>query len=283
MFHRISMGWQLIKQAVQVLRLDKELLLFPLLSGISCILVLASFAVPALMSGAFESAGENTTQIQQNPLAWVVLFLFYFANYFVITFFNSALVGCAVIRLKGGDPVVSDGFHSAFARLPQIVGWALVSATVGIILKVIESNSKQAGRIVTGLLGMAWSITTFFVVPVLVVEGVGPIDSVKRSVAVMRKTWGEALVSNYGIGFFVMLLSLLGILPIVGGIALIGAGSATPGGILIGAGVLILITISLISSALNSIILAALYIYAAEDQMPEGFDSSLVQGAFATE
>lgn len=282
MFERISMGWQLTKQAVQVLRLDKELLLFPLLSGISCILVLASFAVPAFMSGAFEVSEESTSQITQNPIAWVVLFLFYFVNYFVITFFNSALVGCAVIRLKGGDPVVSDGFHSAFARLPQIAGWAFVSATVGIILKLIESRSERAGQFVVGLLGMAWSITTFFVVPVLVIEGVGPIDSVKRSVAVMRKTWGEALISNFGIGIFVFLLSLAGILPIVGGVAIIGAGSTTLGGILIGAGVLMLIMTSLVSSALNSIILAALYIYAAEDEMPAGFDSQLVQNAFAS-
>lgn len=282
MFERISMGWQLTKQAVQVLRLDKELLLFPLLSGISCVLVSASFAVPAFMSGAFEVTEESTSQVTQNPIAWVVLFLFYFVNYFVITFFNSALVGCAVIRLKGGDPVVSDGFHSAFARLPQIAGWAVVSATVGIILKLIESRSERAGQFVVGLLGMAWSITTFFVVPVLVIEGVGPVDAVKRSVAVMRKTWGEALSSNFGIGFFVFLLSLAGILPIVGGVAIIGAGSASLGGILIGAGVLMLIMTSLVSSALNSIILAALYIYAAEDEMPAGFDSQLVQNAFAS-
>lgn len=282
MFQRIAMGWQLTKQSIQVLRLDKELLLFPLLSGISCLLVLASFAVPAFLSGAFEVVEENQENITQNAVAWVVLFLFYFVNYFVITFFNSALVGCAVIRMKGGDPVVGDGFRAAFARLPQIAGWALVSATVGLLLKLIESRSEKVGQIVAGLLGMAWSITTFFVVPVLVIEGLGPIDSVKRSVTVMRKTWGEALVSNFGIGFLVFLLSLLGILPIVGGIALAGSGSTAIGGVLIGLGVLILITVSLISSALNSIILAALYIYASEDRMPEGFDSNLVRSAFAT-
>ena len=282
MFQRIAMGWQLTKQSIQVLRLDKELLLFPLLSGISCLLVLASFAVPAYLSGALEAIGQDQENVTQNAVAWVILFLFYFANYFVITFFNSALVGCAIIRLKGGDPVVGDGFRAAFARLPQILGWALVSATVGLVLRMIESSSERAGQIIGGLLGMAWSITTFFVVPVLVIEGLGPVDSVKRSVAVMRKTWGEALVSNFGIGFIVFLVSLLGLLPIFGGIALAGSGSTAIGGILIGLGILILITVSLISSALNSIILAALYIYAAEDEMPQGFDTGLVRGAFAT-
>lgn len=280
MFQRISTGWQLIKQSIQVLKLDKELLLFPLLSGISCLLVLASFAVPLFLSGALDAAQQNQENVTGNVLAWVVLFVFYFVNYFVITFFNSALVGCAVIRLSGGDPTVGDGFRSAFARLPQIVGWALVSATVGVVLKMIESKSERVGQVVAGLLGMAWSVTTFFVVPVLVIEGLGPIASVKRSVAVMRKAWGEALVSNYGIGFLTFLLSLLGILPIIGGFALAGSGSTTIGGILIGVGVLILITVSLVAPALNSIILAALYIYAVEDRMPEVFDANLVRGAF---
>ena len=281
MFQRISMGWQLTKQAMQILKLDKELLVFPLLSGIACLFVLASFAVPLFLTGALDSLEGGQENVAQNVLAWLVLFAFYFVNYFVITFFNSALVGCAVIRLKGGDPTVSDGFHSALPRLPQIAGWSLVAATVGVLLKVIESRSERVGEIVAGLLGMAWSITTFFVVPVLVIEGLGPIDSVKRSVAVMRKTWGESLVSNWGIGLIVFALSLVAMLPILAGGYLMNTGLNVVGIALIAVGVVLLIAVALISSALNSIVLAALYIYAAEDQMPDGFDSQLVQGAFA--
>jgi hypothetical protein len=281
MFERISRGWQLTKQAMQILKLDKELLVFPLLSGIACILVLASFAVPLFLSGALDSIEGDPENATQNVLMWLVLFAFYFVNYFIITFFNSALVGCAVIRLKGGDPTVADGFHSALPRLPQIASWALVAATVGVLLKVIESRSERVGQIVAGLLGMAWSITTFFVVPVLVIEGLGPIDSVKRSVSVMRKTWGESLVSNWGIGLIVFGLSLLAMLPIFAGGFLINSGLNVVGVALIAVGVVSLIAVALVSSALNSIVLAALYIYAAEDRMPDGFDSGLVQGAFA--
>jgi hypothetical protein len=266
---------------MQVLKLDKELLVFPLLSGIACVIVLASFAVPLFLSGALDSLEGGRENATQNVLAWLVLFAFYFVNYFVITFFNSALVGCAVIRLKGGDPTVADGFHSALPRLPQIVSWSLVAATVGVLLKVIESRSQRAGEVVAGLLGMAWSITTFFVVPVLVIEGLGPIDSVKRSVSVMRKTWGESLVSNWGIGLIVFGLSLIAMLPILAGGFLMNSGLNVVGIVLIAVGVVSLIAVALVSSALNSIVLAALYIYAAEDQMPEGFDSGLVQGAFA--
>ena len=212
---------------------------------------------------------------------YVGTFLFYFVNYFIVIFFNSALVACAVIRLKGGDPTVSDGFGAALARLPQIAGWALVSATVGLILKAIESNSERFGEIVSGLMGMAWSITTFFVIPVLVIEGVGPIESVKRSLAIMRQSWGESLGANWGIGFIVFLMMLVSVLPIILGVFLLQSAGGIVGGGLILLGILMLLAVSLISSALNSIILAALYIYAAEGKIPNGFDPHMIQTAFS--
>lgn len=281
MFERIATGWNLAKQSLEVLRLDKELLLFPVLSGISCIAVVASFAIPLFYTGALEAAQENPDGITQNALSYALMFAFYFANYFVITFFNSALVACAVIRLKGGDPVLSDGFSAAFSRLPQIIGWALVSATVGLILRVIESRSEKFGQIVSAVLGMAWAVTTYFVVPVLVIEGVGPIQAVKRSVGIMKKTWGESLASNFGLGFINLLMSLVGIIPLIGGIALISTGMTMLGGVLVGCGVILILLASLITSALESIVLAALYIYAAEEKEPQGFDSDLVRTAFA--
>ena len=128
---------------------------------------------------------------------------------------------------------------------------------------------------------MAWSITTFFVIPVLVVEKTGPIDAVKRSVAVIKKTWGESLGANMGIGFITFLASLVALLPIGGGIAAMSV-SPVLGGILIGLGVLWILFVSLVSSALGSILLAALYIYAAEGKMPQHYDPNMIKGAFAT-
>src|ERR1700722_2822907 len=142
-----------MKASGRVLRLDKGLLAFPFLSGIACLLVMGSFALPMFLSGAF-TMDENVGEVTHNPLAYVILFAFYFCNYFVIIFFNSALVACAIIRFNGGSPSVSDGLQAASARLPQIVGWSLVSATVGFVLKIIESQSDRVGEIVSGLLGL---------------------------------------------------------------------------------------------------------------------------------
>lgn len=286
MFDRLNNGWQLAKQSFDVLRLDKELLVFPLLSGIACIIVTASFGIPIFLSGMLENVGNEqageAAGATQNILLYVLMFLFYFVTYFVIIFFNSALVACAIIRLKGGDPILSDGFGAAMARLPQIAGWALVAATVGMILKIIESRSKRVGQIVAGLLGMAWSITTFFVIPVLVVEKAGPVEAVKRSVSIMRKTWGESLTANFGIGLITFLASLVAILPIVGGVAALIAQMTVLGIALIIVGILLLLAVSLISSALGTIMLAALYIYAEEGTVAGGFDNAMIRRAFAT-
>ncbi len=280
MIERLATGWELAKQSVRVLRMDKELLVFPLLSGIACMLVLASFAIPLFLSGALEAAEDNQ-DLAQNALTYVILFAFYFINYFVIIFFNSALVGCAIIRLKGGDPTVRDGFGAAAARLPQIAAWAFVAASVGLILRAIESRSERVGQIVSGLLGMAWSITTFFVVPVIVIEKTGPIEAIKRSVSIMKNTWGESLAAKFGIGFITFLLTLVGLIPLGFGVYLASSGMAAIGIALIVVGGLWVLLVSLVASALGSIILAALYIYAAEGQIPNEFDSSLIKTAFA--
>ncbi|MDG2126372.1 MAG: DUF6159 family protein [Fuerstiella sp.] len=278
MFERISNGISLAKQCFRVLMLDKELLLFPLLSGVSCIAVLASFAAP-LWGSDLIAPIVNEGQLPKDPLAWVILAAFYFVNYFVIVFFNSALVACAIIRLKGGDPGVGDGLRASMARLPQICGWAAVSASVGLILRIVESRSERAGQILASVLGLAWTITTYFVIPVLVVEKVGPIEATKRSLSVVRKTWGEAMTANYGIGLVTFLGLLPGIAAIIGGMILANGSHGIGIAVLIAGGCWLLL-VSLISSALNTILLGALYLYAAEGQTPEGFDQGVLGNAF---
>ncbi len=227
-------------------------------------------------AGYFDDA-INEGQAHMNPLVYAVLFLFYFVNYLVIVFFNAALISCAMIRFHGGEPTLGDGFRSASARLPQIVGWALVSATVGVILKIIESQSEKVGAIVSGLLGMAWGVMTYFVVPVLVVEQVGPIEAVKRSTSILRKTWGEALTANITIGPIVFVAYLLAIVPAVLGMVLGTAATAILG---VGVTVILWIVIALAAAALQTIVLAALYLFASEGKAAAAFDEQALTGAF---
>jgi hypothetical protein len=282
MFERVATGWELAKQSLQVLKLDKELLLFPLLSGVACLLVAASFAIPLWASGyADVLAGEEAAEASNRILGYLLLFLFYLANYFVIIFFNSALVACAIIRFKGGNPNLKDGLSAASSRLPLIFGWAVVTATVGLILRIIESRSERVGQIVAGLLGMAWSAVTYFVVPVIVVEKLGPVAATRRSLSILKKTWGEALTANFGIGLIVFVATLVSMIPIVLGAIVAAKGMVSLGVALIACGILLVLLVSLVSSALNSIIVGALYLYAAEGTVPQQFDDRLFQHAFA--
>lgn len=279
MFERLSYGWEMAKESWNVLRLDKELLVFPMISGFCCLLVLASFGVPLWFS-PYASVLSGDREVMQDPIAWLILFAFYTVNYFVIVFFNSALVACALIRFRGGDPTVADGFRASLQMLPQILAWSLVSATVGVILKAIESRSEKAGQFAAALVGAGWTIATYFVVPVLVVERVGPIQAISRSFSILKKTWGEAVGAHFSIRFFVFLASLAAILPILGGASVIGAGYTAPGIALIVCGVFGLMLVSLVSSTLNTIILAALYLYAADGAVPAHFDDRLLRDAF---
>ena len=290
MFESTSNGWQLVRQSWRVLKLDKELLVFPLLSGVACLLVTVSFAVPLLaLVESSEVAEEHVEQAEAmgpeqvdaaSVLYYAGALAYYVANYFVIVFFNSALIACAIIRFKGGDPTLKDGFSAAFSRLPQIFCWALVAGTVGLLLRVVESKSDRVGRIITSLLGMAWSAVTYFVVPVIVVEKLGPLAAGQRSLQILRKTWGQSLTANFGIGCIVSLLMILAVIPVVVGLALTVGGSAPVGIPVLIAGLFMLLMISLVSSALNSIVLGALYLYAAEGQVPDQFDDQMFQGAF---
>jgi hypothetical protein len=287
-FDRLSRGWELAGQSWEVLKRDKSLVVFPILSGIACLLVVASFLVPlfvvpgfgAGMMAVFDEDGAG----QQKPAAQIayaaLLFAFYFVNYFVIVFFNTALVSCAIIRFKGGDPTLGDGLRMAGSRLPQIAGWAALSATVGVILKMIEEKTDWVGQIVISLIGTAWAVATYLAVPTLAVEGVGPIEALKRSAGLIRKTWGEGLAGQFGLGWIGFLISLPGIALIIFGVMALANQAVVLGGLLLAVGVLELLVGAIVTSTLKQIFIAGLYVFATEQQVPNGFSPELMRSAF---
>lgn len=270
---KLSNSWDLVKQSFQVLMADTELMWLPVLSAISCVLVTA---VVALGGGSFfypsiRSAIDAGGRWQPSPaFLFGATFVFYLVNYSVIVFFNTALVGAATIRLKGGDPTVRDGLQLAWARKGVIFQWALLAATVGMILKMIESRSSLIGKLVAGLIGLAWTLASFLVVPILAFEELSPFEALSRSAELFRKTWGEQVVGGVSFGLIFFLLTLPGLLmPLVGHIL---GGSA---GLIIGIGwfVVYILLISVVNSATHGIFVAALYRYATTGEVAPGFDN----------
>ena len=278
MFARLSRSWSLIKASAGVLAQDKELLVFPLLSAICTLLVVAAFVLPALGLGALDGLRSGGV-----PVAMYVLgFLFYMVQYFVIFFFNSALVGAALIRLDGGDPTLRDGLRIASSKWVSILGYAALAATVGLILRSLQERAGWLGRIVVGFLGVAWTVASFLVVPVLVSRDVGPVDAIKESALLLKKTWGENLIGQGGVGLVFSLIFVA--MTVLGALAIVGAamsGSGVVIGLVVALMVIAFLLAALIHAALSGIYSAALYRYAVGQEASTGFDGQLLQRAFA--
>jgi hypothetical protein len=283
MFSRLVASFRLARSSWRVLRTDKKLIAFPVLSGLSCLLVLAGFVLPLALRPqwleAFVKHTEDGTEIALPPWSYAVAFAYYVCNYFVIIFFNAALVSCALTRFNGGTPTLRGGLAAAARRLPQVLAWALVSATVGLLLQFLEGLHEKLGWFLRALFGTAWGVMTYFVVPAMVVEGVGPFGAVLRSLSILRRTWGEALVGRLGLGFYLLLLALPGVLLLAGGIYL---GTQVPAAGIAAAAVALVyfLGLSAAGSAVNGIFVGALYQYAAQGQVPEGFDAETMKHAF---
>lgn len=280
MFERLSRSWSLASSSWRVVWQDKQLVLFPVLSALVSILVFASFLVPTVYLA--NQGGLVDDQGQPYWTAYVLLFAFYFVSYFVVIFFNAALIFCALMRFRGEQPTLGAGLAAAGSRLPAILAWAFVSATVGMLIKLIESTNERVGQIVASVVGLAWSVVTYFVVPVLVVENVGPVEAVKRSVGILTKTWGEGLIGNLGLGLVSFLLLLPGFAIMMAGGYLMGATALFGVGLaVLILGLIVLMTAAAITSALSTVFQAALYQYAAGKDVPAGFQRAELEGAFS--
>ena len=190
MFESWGRSWQLVKASWAVLQADKELLWFPVISGIITILICIVMFIPSVVVSITlfsTGASEGVTEV----FGFVGLFIFYLVTYTISIYFNTALIGAAMIRMDGGDPTMKDGFDIANSRLGKIIGFAAMSATVGVIIRVLQERGGIVGNIVSWLGGIAWNLATFLVIPVLVTQNIGPIDAVKRSASLLRETWGE--------------------------------------------------------------------------------------------
>lgn len=288
MFKRFSTSWELFKASFAVLRQDRELLWFPVLSSLATLLVIGSFMVPLFLWG---STAHEIQQDEALPFGFYAgMFAFYIAMYFVMFFFNTALVGAAMMRLDGRDPTLSDGLRIARARVGAIFGYAVIASTIGLLLRAIEERVGLIGRIIIGLLGASWTVASFLVVPVLVARNVGPVDAVKESVLLLKKSWGENLIGHFGLGavFVVVYLALFAILAVFAiPLASLGAGSnasmaSMPVGLVALAiiGLPAVLLVAVVQSALTGIYSAALYRYATRHEASDGFSSALLDAAF---
>jgi hypothetical protein len=280
-----SRSWLITKLTFSVINKDRELLGFALLSFFFSTVFTVAMIFPFILT-AFREESFSTESIQ--VFEYVLLFIMYLGLAFIATFFNVCVVYTTKVRFEGGNATFEESIQFAFSRIRLILLWSLLSASVGLLLRILQNFASRLGkigeivaRIIIGVLGLSWSIVSIFVVPVLVYEGLGPIDALKKSAAVIRKTWGESLIRSIGLGL-VQFLAFIGIIVVAGGITyLLTVAFHVPGLLVgIGIGLMALFLTGLIFSIANKVFNTALYVYANNNQVASGFDTDTVKNAF---
>lgn len=270
-FTRLSAGWNLALKSFAVIRQHKQLVLLPVFSSITLLLVMASFAI-----GIFGIGGFDVDQLGDNSRMYyyILLFCYYVISYFIIVFFNMALIHCARLHFENKPVHAVDGLRFSMKKIGAIFSWALFAGTVGLLLKIIQDNAGRLGQIIIGLIGVVWSIATFFVVPVIAYENLGPIDAFKRSSTIMKQKWGESLGATFSFGI-IQILALF----IVGAVLFILGSLISPilGIILAFLGCFLIFSII---SAAETIFISAVYHYTQGGQPMEGFDNETLDGLF---
>ena len=265
MFETIRRSFTLAKLCLRVLAADKELVVLPLLSSIGVVVLLLAFAGVGIGIGALDRIGAGGLGIGDILIALV----FYILASFVIIFFNSALVFAAHERLAGGDPNVRSGLGGAWNRVLTIFMWAVIAGTVGLILNILSGQARERGgilgivsAIIISLIGAAWTLITYFVVPLIVIERRSLGDAFKTSLSMLRRTWGEQVAGSFGLGA----AGLLAFLAAAAVTALLFVVLSPLGGagivMAIAIGVVLIAGVALVFATLDGIYKAALYSYA---------------------
>lgn len=275
---RLATTWQLMRESWRVLMADKELLVFPILSTLAISVVIGSFVIPFFALSGVAGRLEQAADLADTGVLYLGLLLLYIVLYFIANFFNAALVGAAYIRLTGGNPTIGAGLRQATQRVGKIFLWSVVAATVGLILRAIEERSGTVGKIVAAVLGIAWSLLTYFAIPVIVFENLSLKQTITRSAGLFKQTWGENVISQISIGSIFVLLMLLGAaVPVAAMVAGFNLGV----GVAMIALIIYWVLLGIIRSTLGAILDTALYVYATTGTVPVAFSAELLQHAFA--
>jgi hypothetical protein len=272
MFRRIKSGWQLTKKSWGMFRADPGLVKFAIASGLLSLLVVAVVVGPGLY------LIDSESQIVGGILVAVGVYLAaYISIYFAI-----GLAHSADQRMQGEPTSFREGMAVASSRAGAAAGWAFVSVVVMTIIRAIQERFGIAGAIVGGLAGAAWGVLTFLAIPVIAIEGTGPITTLKRCGHLVKSRWGEQITGTVTIGAAVALFGVLpGILLIIGGIVL-WASSGVGGAALIAVGLVVLVIAALIQQVLTTIFGVALYRYVAEEKAVGGFTAEELETAVKT-
>jgi len=275
----LQRSWEITKLSFDVIKKDKELVLFPILGGIFSLLFVLALAFPIILT-SFVPIGLIGSYF------WIALFLMCFGIVFISIFFNVATVHTVKKRFDGGNATFWESIRFALSRLHLIIAWSIISSIIGILLRLLENIAEKMGglgeivmKIIIGFLGLGWGLLSAFVIPGMVYKNIGPIDALKGSAHALKKTWGESLIKYYGLGLVQFIMILIGI---IATIFLVIVTAAIPVlSIILGIiGIVYIIAVITFFNIASSVFNTALYVYATTGKSPHGYKDEILRHAF---
>lgn len=266
---RIKRGWGLTKKSWALLNSHRELIRFPLYGAVAMIPLAILFFAPGLYLLDQKTYGGAV------PLLIIGVYVLSVISFY----FSVGLAAAANLIFSGQEATVADGLAVARSRFTEICGWAALSTAISVLMGVLENQGGALGNIAARLVGMAWALVTFLAVPVIAIEGTGPLTTLKRSASIFKSKWGQQITGNLAIGAAIFLIGFLpAVILIVAGV-LIWSSASFVGALLVVIGALVLAIAMLISKALNGVFGVALYRYAVDGEAVGGFTQEELESA----
>lgn len=276
-FSRLRRGWRLGVRSVRIVVSEPELLAFPVLSTAALLVVgIVAFLLTPVETAVVDlvSAGGPTGYV----LVTLGVFVAAFVTTTVSTFFAAGLVHCAAMVFRGEEPDVRDGLAAAWRARWKIVTWGLIAATVSVVVRAIERRGR-GGQLVAALLGVAWGILTYFVVPVMVLEDVGVREMFRESARTFRETWGEYAGASVGVGVVFLLAFVAAVGLLIVGVVLFSFSTAALALLVLGFFAFVLLLLPT-AQAVSGVVKTALYVYARDGEVPDAFAGEDFANAF---
>ncbi len=272
---RLRASFILLKETLRFFWADKEMLWIPIITSIMQLFLIGVAVITVVIPSGIFSAIESETATL-TPAEYGYMFLFYVIGAFSVAFAQAAITHIVYTRVHGGNATLGSGLSVACSHAGSLFIWACITSTVGMILRAIAERSQLFMKIIVAILGVAWSVLTYFVVSAIVIEKKDALDAIRHSGVTFRRTWGETLVTNISfslaiiVGFLVLTIALIGLIVVSGGSV----------EVLIISGILFIVAIlvmSLVSSVLDSVLRTLLYVYANEGTVPPNFNRELLE------
>ena len=302
MTDKLARSWQLFKSSVTVIRNHPKLLVFPVVTGLLTLAIAVFFLAPVVLvvmaphwiQGSavqgiadrlgflrFRHGGAFNFQIQ--PIGTMILAGAYLLNMFLATLSSVAFNSEILEALSGRGVSIRHGIETACLRWKAVLLWSLLAGSIGLFIRGLEQRFALLGRMVAGVIGLAWSVASIFAIPILVRETSvsNPFEVLSKSARVIKATWGEMLTGYLGMqgtNVFVLWGSILFWLA-TGALAIVFSN----GWILLAAGVPWLVSLlayGYLSSIASRVYLCALYLYASEGTVPGPYDASMMSLAW---